>query len=185
MLVRGGLQLGGVAHMASRKELRLTSTRRRISALLEMNRLNSSPHPEKLRIEQCTRESASLFRNEADLGGDEVMNVKYGCDVLYLRGGKAFSAVSTALSSTGIQVDYNRSIGVGDEVNLTFQLSTKRLLRSGESHLMEVHGICQSSASESGTQFAFRDLDNGQKSLLQRVVFEALNGRVKQMLDGL
>ncbi|MEC9465336.1 MAG: PilZ domain-containing protein [Myxococcota bacterium] len=171
--------------MADRKELADGSIRRRISALIDINRYATSTFLEKDRLEQCVRESADLFRSDADLGGEEAMTVKYDCDVLYLRGGKAFSAVATTLSSTGIQVDYNKHIGVGDQVNLTFQLSTKRLLSSGEAHLMEVQGVCQRSNSDGGTQFTFQDLDHGQKSLLHRVVFEELNGRVKQMLDDL
>ena len=171
--------------MATRKELDLLFTRRRISALLEINRLNSSSNPEHSKLVQCARDSAELFRDEEVFGGDEVMNVKYDCDVLYLRGKKAFCAVSTSISSNGIQVDYNKDIDVGDEVNLAFQISTKRLLSSGEAHLMEVHGICKSSAIDSGTEFRFRDLDDGQRNLLHRVVFEQLNGRVKRMLSDL
>ena len=171
--------------MAYCKVLESSSTRRRISALLDINRFTTTNYPEKTKLHQCVRDSADLFRSDVDLGGDEAMNVQYDCDVLYLRGPNAFSAVSTSLSSTGILVDYNRRIGIGDEVNLTFQLSTKRLLSSGEAHLMEVHGICQRSNSDGGTQFTFQDLDNGQKSLLHRVVFEKLNGRIKRMLDDL
>ena len=104
--------------MADRKEFASGSTRRRISALLDINRYTTSVNPEnsKVQLQQRIRESADLFRNEVDLGGEEAMNVKYDCDVLYLRGGKAFSAVSTSLSSTGILVDYNSHIGIGEKL---------------------------------------------------------------------